>query len=60
MLMAGGSPRQSVQALCVPAGRWAEEVRSMSATAEKITASEFKASGTPAFSPNDLRRRCGT
>ena len=32
MLVAGGSPCQSVLALCAPAGRWAEEVRSMSAT----------------------------
>ena len=32
MLMAGGSPRQRVTALCAPAGLWAEEVRAMSAT----------------------------
>ena len=31
MLMAGGSPCQSVRALCALAGRWAEEVRAMSA-----------------------------
>jgi hypothetical protein len=47
MLMAGGSPCQSVQALCAPAGHEAEEVRAMSATTQTapskfVTAEELE------------------
>jgi hypothetical protein len=37
MPLAGGSPRYRVTAVCGPVGRWAKEVRSMSATATKVT-----------------------
>lgn len=54
--MAGGSPCQSVRALCVPAGLWAEEVGRVSATRKDLGAEvaslrrlveELRAEGKP-------------